>query len=209
MSADPIDMTPFILAKSDQLNADDLVGGPIRVQVLGVTVTSGEQPVTVKISGGHMPWKTSKTARRVLVAVWGTDASKWIGRWMDLYRDESVQWAGKAVGGIRVAAVSHISKPVTLSLALAKGKKSAHTVGVLKPDDCKPHGIATANLDAFLAEQKLTREDVDRWLTHEGKPTLEAAPEKVPGLAAWLAADPKRIDAIRALVPSREPGEDE
>ena len=60
-----------ITAKSDQLNADDLVGGPITVKIEGVTVREDtEQPVTIRLSGGFRPWKPCKTERRVLVHAW-------------------------------------------------------------------------------------------------------------------------------------------
>ena len=52
------DITPFIQAKSDQLNADDLIGGPITARITNVRVTGGDQqPVTVELDGGHKPWK--------------------------------------------------------------------------------------------------------------------------------------------------------
>lgn len=128
-----IDVSSTIVAKSDQLNADDMVGGPITVMIMRVVVTdSVEQPVVVHIEG-HQPWKPCKTMRRVLVVGWGADASKWVGRYVTLYREAAVKWAGDAVGGIRVSAMSHIPKRIEVSLAVAKGKKSKHLIEVLKP----------------------------------------------------------------------------
>lgn len=140
---DPIDVSGTILAKSDQLNADDLIGGrDITVQVTGVLKVAGDQPVVVAISGGHQPWKPCKTMRRVLVAAWGDYASLWVGRWLVLYRDDSVKWSGEAVGGIRIRAMSHIPKRVTLSLAASKGKKVTHTIDILKPPAAGPQSMA-------------------------------------------------------------------
>lgn len=135
MSCDlsPEEIRASIVAKSDQLNADDLVGGPITVRITGVRRGPADQPVHVFISDRKVPWKPCKTARRVLAAGWGEDASAWVGRWIRLYRDDSVLWAGVAVGGIRVSGMSHIPRPLALQLQYAKGKKSAVQVEVITP----------------------------------------------------------------------------
>lgn len=194
-----MDIRPFIAAKSDQLNADDLLGGPITVRVEGVGRGNADQPVSVRISGGHCPWRPSKTSLRVLAHCWGTDASQWVGRWVRLYRDPTVLWAGKPVGGIRVQAVSHIHQPQTLALAVTRGKKRQHRIEVLRSADQAEQGAPTADLEALLEEHGLTPADCDRWLAAEGRPSLaEVDPEKRAALAAWLAADPTRIAAIAA-----------
>ena len=47
-----------IKPKSDQLNSDDLIAGPMTVTILGVRRGSTrEQPVIIDIDGGHMPYK--------------------------------------------------------------------------------------------------------------------------------------------------------
>lgn len=194
-----MDITPFIQAKSDQLNADDLIAGPITVQIEEVRRGSADQPVTIRISGGHMPFRPSKTALRIIAAAWGTDASAWAGRWMTLYRDASVKWGGAEVGGIRISHLSHIERAMTLQLAESRGKKRAWPVKPIKAP--AQAGKATANLDKLLDDEGLTRADVDRWLHDRGRPTLDEAPDKVPALAGWLAADPGRIDQVRALIP--------
>ena len=131
---EPIDVSSTIVAKSDQLNADDLIGGrEVVVQITGVSKVAADQPVVVAITGGHQPWKPCKTMRRVLVEAWGVDASQWVGRWLTLYRDAAVKWSGEAVGGIRIRAMSHITRRVTLSLAVSKGKKVTHVIEILKP----------------------------------------------------------------------------
>lgn len=216
MSAEALDVSGLIKAKSDQVNADDLIGGPITVRIEAVKITGGEQPVTIRISGGHMPVRPSKTMLRILAAAWGTNAAEWVGRWMTLHRDETVKWAGEAVGGIRPIALSHIDKPMTLSLATSKGKKSTHKIAVIRPQDARQTGAATANLDAFLAEAGLTVEQVDAWRAGEGKGALSTlTDEQRAGFASWLANNPAKVEAIRAFVPAaeppaeREPGADE
>jgi hypothetical protein len=129
-----MDVSDTIVARSDQLNADDLMAGPITVQITKVARdTSGEQPVVVTISGGHHAWKPCKTMRRLLVAAWGAESDAWVGKWAVLMRDPRVKWAGDEVGGIRVKALSDIPSKMKVSLALSKGKKSDHLVDVLTP----------------------------------------------------------------------------
>lgn len=203
-----MDISPFIKAKSDQLNADDLLGGPITVQIERVTQGSRDQPVVIHISGGHMPWKPSKTALRVLAHAWGTKTGPWEGRWLTLYRDETVKWAGEEVGGIRIKAMSHITEDISLSLTESKGKKKNQRVAVLKAPAQK--GAPTADLGKLLTDADLTTADVDRWLAANGKPALaEGTDASRATLAGWLAGDPARLEAIRALIPAeREPGDD-
>ena len=47
-----------IVTKSDQLNAEDLITGPITVTVEGVTPGTDEQPVVIAISGDQQPVQT-------------------------------------------------------------------------------------------------------------------------------------------------------
>lgn len=197
-----MDVSDTIVAKSDQLNADDLLGGPITVEVIGVSRSDAkDQPLLVKIGGGHMPFKPCKTMRRVLVAAWGKDASQWRGRMLRLFRDDRVKWGGAAVGGVRISHMTHIAKDgLTLSLTETKGKKAAYTVEFLA--DQRPSGKATADLDGFLAENGLARADIDRWRKSEDKPLLDDLnADQVAQIAGWLAGDPKRLDPIRALIP--------
>lgn len=125
------DISDTIVAKSDQLNADDLLSGAITVTITDVRRCDDEQPVAVHISGGHQPWKPCKTMRRVLVAAWGKDGSQWVGKSLRLVRDASVVFGGKAVGGIRVEAMSHIAKRIEIYLAESRTKKKLVTIDVL------------------------------------------------------------------------------
>ena len=195
-----LDITPYIKAKSDRLNADDLVGGDITVQIVGVRKVSGEQPIQIQISGGHMPWHPSKTALRVLSAkeAWGTDASTWVGRWIRLYRDATVKWAGAAVGGIRIRAMSHIAAPFSLSLAESQKSKKIERVLVLAPNEYATTGKATASLDALLSDAGLTPDDVDRWGASKGlAPLATWRDNERAALAVDLASKPALMDEIR------------
>lgn len=128
------DISATTLAKSDQLNADDIIGGPITVQVIDAYVVGGDQPVQIHLDGWEgRPYKPSKSMRKVLEFAWGRDMSIYPGRWMTLYRDPSVKYGGQEVGGIKISHLSHIDSPIKLALAVTRGKKAPHTVAPLTP----------------------------------------------------------------------------
>ncbi len=135
------DMTAVIAPRSDQLNADSLLSGPITITITNVTIRPGtEQPVSIFFEGdGDRPWKPCKSMARVMVAMWGPDASAYIGRSLTLYCDPKVLWGGMAVGGIRISHMSHISGTQTMALTATKGSKKPFTV---KPLPVQPHAAA-------------------------------------------------------------------
>ena len=124
------DLTSTIVPKSDQLNADDLLGGrTLTIKVTKVSLPGGDQPVIIHYEGdnGH-PYKPGKSMRRVLVHIWGKDGNAYIGRSMTLYCDEKVQFGGMAVGGIRISHMSHLDAPVTMALTATRAKRTPFTV---------------------------------------------------------------------------------
>ncbi len=125
-----MDMTPTIVPKSDQLNADDLLTGPITIKITDVTIRPGtEQPVSMFYAGDNgKPWKPCKSMARVLVATWGADASKYKGRSLTLYCDPTVKWGGMAVGGIRISHMSDIESSITMALTVTRANKKPFTV---------------------------------------------------------------------------------
>jgi hypothetical protein len=122
-------MLDTIIPKSDQLNADDLIGGPRTITVSEVRITGDEQPVSIHFEGDNgKPYKLCKSMRRVLVNVWGADAKAYIGRSMTIYRDEKVVFGGVAVGGIRISHMSDITKDVTMALTATRANRKPYTV---------------------------------------------------------------------------------
>ena len=183
---------PTIVAKSDQLNADDLVGGPIIVKIEGVTVSaSPEQPVIIRLSGGFRPWKPCKTERRVLVYAWGEDGDAYIGRTLELVRDESVRWAGARVGGVRIRCMSHISGPIEISLAVSKGKKEPRKVAPIKDGAVPTVDPFRAQIFAATkrAENPWTIEQIQTWLL-EGKKASDIPSYDRPAILERLAGPP-------------------
>ncbi|MEO1092225.1 MAG: hypothetical protein AAFX81_16490 [Pseudomonadota bacterium] len=120
-----VDLSDTILAKSDQLNADDLIAGPMTVTVTKVgKIRSPDQPVTIHYDGEQgKPWKPCLTMRRVLVLAWGKNGAQYVGRRITLYREPSVLWGGKPVGGIRISHLSHIEGEQEYNLTATRGKK--------------------------------------------------------------------------------------
>ena len=83
------DMRAVIVPKSDQMNADDLLAGPVTIKIAGVSIRPGEdQPVSIHFDGdGGKPYKPCKSMARVMVQLWGADANEYTGRSMRLYCD--------------------------------------------------------------------------------------------------------------------------
>jgi hypothetical protein len=125
-----LDVTQAIMPKSDQLNADSLIGGPITIKITNVEVNAGaDQPIVIHYEGENgRPWKPSKTSARCLAVIWGANASQWIGMSCELYNDPTVTWGGAAVGGVRVSKIEGIDAPRQLSMTKTRGKKSTITL---------------------------------------------------------------------------------
>jgi len=130
-----LDLSGTIKAKSDQLNADDLVAGSITVQVEGVRLTNDpQQPVHIFYYGcENKPFKPCLTVRRILIALWGADGNLWAGRFMNLYVDPTVSFGkNKNIGGIRVNALSHIKSVAKISLTVRRGLKQQFIINPIE-----------------------------------------------------------------------------
>lgn len=129
----PEEVRASIVPKSDQLNADDLLAGPITVTIEKVAKGDKEQPICVHLAGyPGRPYKPCKTCRRILIASFSDDPKAWIGQRMTLFCDPNVTWAGVKVGGIRISHLSGISEPRVFVLTQTRGKKTEVTILPLK-----------------------------------------------------------------------------
>ena len=136
-----MDLTNTVIPKSDQINADDLIPGPITVTITGATDGSAEQPVDIHLAEyPKRAYRPSKSMRRVLIAAWGPDTDPYAGRRMTLYRDPDVKFGGDPVGGIKISHLSHIGKRLQIALTEKRGKRTPHTVDPLPdtPPAAKP-----------------------------------------------------------------------
>ena len=129
-----VDMSQTIAPKSDQLNADDLIGGPRTITITRVTGNEGnaEQPVNIFFEGDNgKPFRPCKSMRRVMVKIWGKDASKYAGQSMTLFRDPKVQWGGMEVGGIRISHMTGLEKKEVMALTASNRARKPYTVNPL------------------------------------------------------------------------------
>lgn len=175
------DITNSIQAKSDQLNADDLITAPRTIKISDITQGNAENPVIVHYEGDNgRPFKPCKTVLRIIGAGWGNMTGEWVSKSLVLYCDPTVVYAGKEVGGIRIQAMSDISKRLKISLSKTRGKKIEHIIDILAPVS-KPQYPA-AQFDAAIvtmaekindgsmtAEQVINRCESTGWLTDEQK----------------------------------------
>jgi len=123
----PDEVRASIVPKSDQLNADDLLTGPITVTITGVKRGDRDQPIVVELEG-HRPFKPCKSMRRVLIATFSDDPAKWVGQQMTLYCDPTVMWAGVQVGGIRISHLSGLTETRSYMLTSTRGKRSEFVI---------------------------------------------------------------------------------
>lgn len=126
-----------IIPKSDQLNADDLISGPITITVTKVRLlAAADQKIAIDFDGdGGKPYKPCKSMCRVLVMLWGDDGNAYAGRRMRLWRDPKVKWAGAETGGIRISHMSHITERKQFALTETRGSRKPYTVDPLKGDE--------------------------------------------------------------------------
>lgn len=174
------DMTESIAPKSDQMNADDLMSGPRTFTIAEVRKGNAEQPVDVALVEFPQgrPFKPSKSMRRVMVAAWGPDASTYAGKRLTLYRDPEITFGKDKVGGIRISAMSHIDKPLTLALTVTRGKRSPYKVQPLPdaaPASPQLDEETVARLADLRAEWKTADEDRKKVIESEVKALQDGA----------------------------------
>jgi hypothetical protein len=73
-----MNLSQAVIARSDQLNADDLVSGPRTFTVSEVRRGDAEQPVAIELAEfPDRPFKPSKTVLRILAHAWGEETDDW------------------------------------------------------------------------------------------------------------------------------------
>lgn len=210
------DLSLTIAPRSDQLNADDLIGGPRTIKVTRVSpMREPDQPIAIFFEGDNgKPYKPGKSMRRVLVRVWGVDGTAYAGRRMTLYRDDSVMFGGVAVGGIRISHMSDISESVTLPLTVTRASRKPFTVKPLPPERApsggKPTGEDTRTKLLRIAREKaaLGAADLDDWLG-KLKPDHRAVVDEIEADLRDIAAEaddrlPPDDDGFLGFAPADE-----
>ena len=153
-----------IIAKSDQLNFDDIRSGEKIIEITTVDVTAGDQPVSIHYKNDlNKPYKPCKGMLRLICEAWGEESENWHGKSIKLYGEGSVKWAGQEIGGIRIRALSHIDKKGLSSyVAVTRGKRRKVTIEYLEPQAVKPKITIKAILDAFESAVDLNALN-DKW----------------------------------------------
>lgn len=187
-----LDVSASLVAKSDQLNAADLTGGPIVVRIEAIRRGTGQadpekQPYELVLSAPWKPWRPCKTMLRLLAALWGTNGAKWTGHTVRLHRDPDVTFGKDEVGGIRMDGAD-IPKPVTVTLPVRRGQVKRYTV---------------ASIEALPGGQKPAPTPIQVYL-RATVPTLAIEPalskEESAALVAYLrAANPAEEDTVAQL----------
>lgn len=148
--SDVSNLSDTIVPRSDQLNSESLLGGPMTITVTEVRRGTDEQPVVLHYQGDDgRPYKPCKTCRKVLIFAWGDDGREWIGRSMTLFNNPDVKFGGVKVGGIRISHLSHIERDIAMSLTATKGKKESYTIKKL--GSAKPAAPAPSTDDDLTA----------------------------------------------------------
>jgi hypothetical protein len=133
------DMTATIAAKSDQINAADLIGISRTVTIREVRIKAGEdQPVTILIEGDKKAFRPCKGVRRLLVRVWGPDANKYIGQSLTLFCDPTVTWAGKEEGGIRVSHMTGLDEKIIEFMRVSRAATKPYEILPLRAEKPAP-----------------------------------------------------------------------
>ena len=193
--SDISDLSKLITSKSDQLNADDLVGSSKVITVTKVKVVSSDQPLIIYYEGDDgRPYKPCLTMRRILTHknAWGTDGRTWTGKQMKLYRDDDVTFGEKGgglqkVGGIRISHLSHIQKRLSVMLAKSRGKKVLYEVDplIIEPKAKPPYPFDKGyeKLKEYIlsgdytAEQLITKCQETHTLTEEQRKLIRQIEE--------------------------------
>lgn len=150
--SDVSNLSDTIVPRSDQLNSESLLGGPITITVTGVKRGTDEQPVILNYQGDDgRPYKPCKSMRKVLIFAWGDDGREWIGRSMTLFNNPDVKFGGVKVGGIRISHLSHIERDIAMSLTATKGKKESYTIKKLAATAAKTAAPAPSTDDDLTA----------------------------------------------------------
>lgn len=155
------DISSTIEPRSDQQNFDDYLLGPRLVTISAVSKGNAEQPVNIELAEyPGRPFKPNKSMRRILVKAWGAQTAAYVGRRLELVGNPAVMYGGKAVGGIEIAKMSHIEKPLKVALTVSRGKKALHRVEPLILGPTPEQVAASSSIDELRGLYQQASPDV-------------------------------------------------
>lgn len=131
-----VKISDALKAKSDQLNALDLIGGAIVISIVSVKYNhGGEQPVEIFYKESNLPWKPAKSVLRTISSYWTDETDDWINKNVEIYFEPTVLWAGKADGGVRISGLSDI--PAAEDIRVKEGRNRSIIYKIKKlPNTC-------------------------------------------------------------------------
>lgn len=113
-----LDTRKFHGSGGDFLEKKDVIakGGRVGATISGVDTFQDKDSAKTKLvivfggSGKRMTLNQGNLS--VLEDAYGFDTDGWVGKSVEIYHDESVRYAGKKVGGLKLAAVKPSEKPL-------------------------------------------------------------------------------------------------
>lgn len=200
-----MNLLPTITPKSDQLNADDLIGRTMTITITKVAPGGEDSPVAIHFENDDgKPFKPCKSMRRVMVQAWGPEAAAYVGRRLTLYRDDKVVFGGQAVGGIRISHMSNIDKDLVMALTVSKAQRRPYMVKPLKDAPKMSTHVSTAPLVERVAAFKARCQEATTTLRLKNlhaassalRSDLDASdPEEAVALDDWFNA---RFEEVQA-----------
>lgn len=128
-----MDMSETLAPNSEQVNAEDLLAGPVVVTITGVERGNKEQPVFVHLAEfPNRTYRPGKTMRRLMVSAWGPNTATYAGRRMQIYCDPTIKFGKDTVGGIRISHMSDLGESHTVNLTVSRGRRAPFVVQPLR-----------------------------------------------------------------------------
>lgn len=198
------DLKKAIEAKSDQLNAADLVSGPITIKIAKFSVNdnAAAQKFCINFDGDNgKPWKPCKGMVSVMCQIWRTtESSEMVGRSLTLFREPSVLYAGDNVGGIQISNASHISESITVRLRISRTKSVPFVVKPLAVQQDEPTGPTEGEIEEAKDKARTEAKGGTAafgawWNSDDGKAVRDLARDILPELKKSAAeADDSLIE---------------
>ena len=187
------DLRSTTVPKSTQLNADQLIVGPMDLRITDVQIGPDEkQPIAVHYENeAGRPFLPCLTMRRVLLAAWGHDGRDWVGKGLRVFHDPQVRFGGEDVGGVRISHMTDIpGRRIELKLTATRGKKVLYTIERMEQQASGP------TLAHVLQLISLAANDADMKAAKAAAQTLTSEADVQEALAAYKA----RVSELRAKV---------
>lgn len=202
MEQKEIDMTKTAQAKSDQLNAIDLIGGPKTITISRVVEVNDEkQPINIVYEGGDAgrPWKPCLGMRRAMIQLWGKKGHEYVGKKVVLWNNPIVIYGGREAGGIEILKASGIDQAIKVKLVITRGKNREI---IINPIVEKPKAALTDEaFEGFSADLLKAKTMAD--LAAIGK-EIKAKNFDAEGAAKLLAVYSKEQTRVRNPTETKE-----